>query len=63
MNGRELAERLQNAYPEMRCLFISGYTADVIALHGVLEEGVSFLQKPFSKMELAANVRSVLDND
>jgi DNA-binding response OmpR family regulator len=42
-------------------LFISGYTADVIAQHGVLDKGVNFLQKPFSLIALAAKVREVLD--
>ncbi len=61
MNGRELAHRLLSANPYMKDLYISGYTADVIADHGVLEEGVRFLQKPFSRKELAARVREVLD--
>ncbi len=61
MNGRELAERLGKSRPEMKCLFMSGYTANVIADQGVLQEGVSFLQKPFSKKDLAAKVREILD--
>ena len=51
------------AGPGLRCLFISGYTADVIADHGVLDEGVHFLQKPFSAQDLAASVRDALDHD
>ena len=62
MNGRDLAEKLQTLYPHLKCLFMSGYTADVIAHHGVLEEGVHFIQKPFSTQSLAAKVREVLDN-
>ncbi len=60
MNGRELAERLISRYPNMRSLFTSGYTADVIGRHGVLNEGVHFIQKPFSKKDLAAKVREAL---
>ncbi len=61
MNGRQLAERLTAARPGMKCLYMSGYTADVIAHRGVLEEGVSFIAKPFSLRVLAAKVREVLD--
>ncbi len=61
MNGRELAEQLRERYPELRLLFMSGYTANVIAQHGVLEEGVNFLQKPFSTMTLASGVRAALE--
>ncbi|HKI48192.1 MAG TPA: response regulator, partial [Desulfobacteria bacterium] len=61
MNGRELAERLQRHYPNLRELFMSGYTADAIAHHGVLEEGLHFIQKPFSRENLAKIVRRVLD--
>jgi len=60
MNGRELSERLRGRWPELACLFISGYTADIIAGQGVLEEGVQFLQKPYSILELAARVRESL---
>ncbi len=60
MSGRELAERLTSRHPNMRSLFTSGYTADVIGRHGVLNEGVHFIQKPFSKRDLAAKVREAL---
>ncbi len=60
MNGRELAKRLLALYPEIRRLFMSGYTADALAHHGVVEEGVYFLQKPFTLKELSARVREVL---
>jgi CheY-like chemotaxis protein len=62
MNGRDLAKRILSFYPNIRCLFTSGYTANVIAHHGVLDEGVHFLQKPFSLKDLAAKVRKALDN-
>jgi PAS domain S-box-containing protein len=60
MNGRDLARNLLSLYPGLKRLFMSGYTADVIALHGVLEEGVPFIQKPFTMQGLAAKLRSVL---
>jgi two-component system, sensor histidine kinase ChiS len=60
MNGRELRKRLVALQPELRCLYMSGYTADVIAHHGVLDEGVQFLQKPFSIESFAERVREAL---
>lgn len=61
MNGRELAERLISINPGLKCLFMSGYTADVIARHGILDKGVNFVQKPFSVEDLAYKLRMVLD--
>ena len=63
MNGRELAAKLLALHPHLKRLFTSGYTADVIAHHGVLEEGVHFLQKPFAIGDLTAKVREVLEED
>jgi PAS domain S-box-containing protein len=63
MNGRELAERLRSRFPGLKVLYMSGYTANVIAHHGILEEDIFFLQKPFSKRELAEKVRDVLCRD
>jgi PAS domain S-box-containing protein len=60
MNGRDLARNLLSLYPDLKRLFMSGYTADVIAHHGVLEEGVQFIQKPFTMQDLAAKIRYVL---
>jgi CheY-like chemotaxis protein len=60
MNGRDLAKHLLSLYPQLKRLFMSGFTANVIAHHGVLDEGVSFIQKPFSSADLAAKVRDVL---
>ena len=62
MNGRELADQLLSVYPQMHCLFMSGYSGDAIARRGVLDEGVHFIQKPFSMSDLASKVRWVLDN-
>ncbi len=62
MNGRELSEQLKTLYPEIKTLFMSGYTANVIAHRGVLEDGVCFIPKPFSRKDLAAKVREALDS-
>jgi len=61
MNGRELCERLSAAWPGLKCLFMSGYTTDVIAHRGVLDDGVRFLPKPFTLSGLAEKVRDALD--
>jgi len=61
MNGRELARNVLAIRPGTKRLFMSGYTADVIAHHGVLDEGVHFIQKPFGRKALAAKVREALD--
>lgn len=61
MNGRELATQLMPLHPEMKLLFMSGYTANVIAHHNVLDEGVHFIQKPFSLQSLSIKVRETLN--
>nr|NJM02313.1 PAS domain S-box protein [Desulfobacula sp.] len=61
MNGRELSEHLQSFYPNLKILFMSGYTANVIAHRGVLDDDVFFMSKPFSKNDMAVKVRQVLD--
>lgn len=61
MNGRDLAKRLFPIYPHLKCLFMSGYTSDVMALHGILDEDIQFIQKPFSSKDLASKVRSALE--
>jgi two-component system, cell cycle sensor histidine kinase and response regulator CckA len=60
MNGRDLSAHLQSFRPELQTLFMSGYTANVIAHHGVLDKDVHFIQKPFSKADLAAKVYNIL---
>jgi PAS domain S-box-containing protein len=60
MNGRDLAKQLLSLYPGLKRLFTSGYTAEVIAHHGRLGEGIHFLQKPFTLQMLADKVRQTL---
>ena len=62
MNGRDLAARLHEFLPGLKCLFTSGYTANVIAHHGVLEPDIHFIQKPFSREALAGKIRKALKN-
>jgi CheY-like chemotaxis protein len=61
MNGRDLAKNLLSLYPNLKRLFMSGYTADVITHRGILDEGVQFIQKPFTMHDLSTKVREVLD--
>ena len=62
MNGKDLVDKLRSLNPQLRCLYMSGYPADVITQHGVLDEGVHFIQKPFRLSDLAASVRKCLDS-
>jgi PAS domain S-box-containing protein len=61
MSGRDLQKRLSALRPDMKYLFMSGYTANVIAHRGILDEGVNFLQKPFLMDVLATKVREALE--
>jgi len=61
MNGRQVAKALAAERPDLRVLYISGYTSDVIAHQGVVEDGIDFLEKPFSQADLLRRVREVLD--
>jgi len=61
IGGRELADRLHATRPKMGCLFMSGYTIDAIASRGVLDSGLHFIQKPFTKEDLAVKIRAALD--
>jgi len=62
MNGRDLAGKITALYPGIRLFFMSGYTANVIAHQGVLDAGVEFIQKPFSKADVAVKLRGVLED-
>jgi two-component system, cell cycle sensor histidine kinase and response regulator CckA len=61
VSGPELAARIQQRWPAMKVLYMSGYTDGSVIVHGVLEQGVSFLQKPFTSEQLARKLRDVLD--
>lgn len=63
MNGRDLAKNLLSLYPNLKRLFMSGYTANVIAHRGMLDKGVNFIQKPFSIKELTVKVREAIDGE
>ena len=62
MNGRELAKRLLAIRPGTRVLYVSGYTDDALSQHGILDQELAFLAKPFSPETLARSVRQVLDD-
>jgi len=62
MNGWDLVNNLLSLYPDVKYLFMSGHTANIIGHYGVLEEGVNFIQKPFSQRDLADKVREALDS-
>jgi FixJ family two-component response regulator len=61
MSGRQLAEQLKQVCQDFKVLYMSGYTDNVITHHGVLEEGMNYLQKPFTVESLVRKVREVLD--
>lgn len=61
MNGRQLAEQLRSKFPDLKVLFMSGYTDDAIVRHGVLDANVAFLQKPFTPTALAKKVQEILE--
>jgi hypothetical protein len=61
MNGRELYEALRQSQPRLKVLYLSGYPADIIGQHGVLDAHTHFLQKPFLPQEFSVKVRQILD--
>ncbi len=63
MNGRDLAARLTEQRPGLKVLYTSGYTHSVIAHHGVLDEGIQFISKPYSLDTLTTRIREVLDSE
>ena len=60
MNGRELKENIEKLYPGLKCLFMSGYTSDIIAPHGIMDKNVNFIQKPFSMRDLNEKIGSII---
>jgi len=60
MNGKELYQKLIAIHPNSRVLYMSGYTNNVIVHHGILDEGINFIQKPFTVQNLTRKVREVL---
>ena len=63
INGRDLSQQFQKICPNLKTLFMSGYTANVIAHRGVLDEGVHFIQKPLLKRDLAVKIRKILEEE
>jgi DNA-binding NtrC family response regulator len=61
MAGKDMIERISGRFPQIRVLYMSGYTDDIIAHRGLLEKSMFFIQKPFSVIALASKVREVLD--
>jgi len=61
MNGKEVAQKLLQTHRDMKVLYMSGYTSQVIVSRGVLDEGIDFLEKPFTPQSVARRVRDVLD--
>jgi CheY-like chemotaxis protein len=61
LNGKELYDRLRATVPRLKVLYMSGYTDNVVSHYGILEEGVNFIQKPFTNIGLATKLRDVLD--
>lgn len=61
MNGKELHEILTKTYPSLKVLYMSGYTDDIIVRHGVLNEGIQFIQKPFTGRFILEKIREVID--
>jgi CheY-like chemotaxis protein len=61
MNGRELYEKIVSVYPGLRCLYMSGYTANVIAQQGILKEGIDFIAKPFTNLDLLNAIGQILN--
>lgn len=61
MSGRELSERLSKICPNMKVIYMSGYTENAIVHHGILDQGINFISKPFSIPDLTAKVRMIMD--
>lgn len=62
MNGKELSERIRAYCPDLKVIYMSGYTANVIAHHGILDEGLHFIQKPFTRGKMASTIKTVISS-
>ncbi len=62
MNGQELFSNISKLRPNIKCLFMSGYTADIANTNGILDKGMHLIQKPFSKKELTLSIKEALSN-
>ena len=63
MSGKELAEKIREDVPNMKVLFMSGYTENIIVHHGVLQSGINYISKPITPVTLSRKIRSILDDD
>ncbi len=63
MNGKEFVEKARDTHPDLKVIYVSGYTDNHIVHDGLLDEGINFIHKPFSVRVLAGKVRQVLDSD
>ena len=61
MNGKDVAQKVLHDRPDLKVIFMSGYTSDAIVSRGVLEDDIEFLEKPFTPTSVAAKIRDVLD--
>ncbi len=61
MNGKQLAEKIERLLPEIKIIYMSGYTANTIAHHGILDEGINFIEKPLTTYTPSRKIREVLD--
>jgi FixJ family two-component response regulator len=62
MNGRELADQFVTLKPSTKCLFMSGYSAEVITRNGVIAKGINFIEKPFTMQNFAGKIKDVLND-
>jgi len=63
INGKEVYDKLKKVSPDIKTIFLSGYTADIIKQKGLLEEGLHFFHKPISPQRLLHEIRNILDKD
>lgn len=63
MNGKQLFDHVSRRFPEIKVIYMSGYTDDIISCHGIAGDGAAFVQKPFQAVDLTATVRNALDNE